>query len=120
SRMINILVPRTKRNTAFVSLQHSRLKRCKAGAHLVLIVSYTICLSMLVAAHSMPSSQFPLSQYLNDAISAARIGAAILQAHSLRRADLIIDKKARNDLVSQADHDAEDAIIEHLREATPQ
>lgn len=68
----------------------------------------------------MPSSQFQLSQYLNDAISAARTGAAILQAHSLRRADLIIDKKARNDLVSQADRDAEAAIIEHLRASTPQ
>jgi len=67
----------------------------------------------------MPSSQFHLSEYLNCAISASRTGAAILQAHSLRRSDLIIDKKARNDLVSQADRDAEAAIIEHLRESTP-
>ncbi|HUH87861.1 MAG TPA: inositol monophosphatase family protein [Pusillimonas sp.] len=68
----------------------------------------------------MPSSQFHLSEYLNAAISAARTGAAILQAHSLRRTDLVIGKKARNDLVSQADHDAEAAIIEHLRASTPQ
>ncbi|WP_026067987.1 inositol monophosphatase family protein [Pusillimonas noertemannii] len=68
----------------------------------------------------MPSSQFHLSEYLNAAISAARTGAAILQAHSLRRSDLVIDKKARNDLVSQADRDAEAAIIEQLQESTPE
>ncbi|WP_397475334.1 inositol monophosphatase family protein [Pusillimonas sp.] len=68
----------------------------------------------------MSSSQFHLSEYLNAAISAARTGAAILQAHSLRRSDLIIDKKARNDLVSQADRDAEAAIIEQLQQSTPQ
>lgn len=68
----------------------------------------------------MPSSQFHLSEYLNAAISASRTGAAILQAHSLSRSDLVIDKKARNDLVSQADRDAEAAIIEQLRESTPE
>lgn len=68
----------------------------------------------------MSSFQFHLSEYLNAAVAAARTGAAILQAHSLRRSDLVIDKKARNDLVSQADRDAEAAIIEHLRECTPQ
>src|SRR5690606_36579153 len=56
----------------------------------------------------------------NTAISAARTGAAVLQAHSLRRSDLVIDKKARNDLVSQADRDAEAAIIEQLQENTAQ
>ncbi len=68
----------------------------------------------------MPSTQLHLSDHLNTAISAARSAAAILQAHAHRRADLIIDKKARNDLVSQADRDAEAAIIEHLGEHTPQ
>lgn len=68
----------------------------------------------------MPTSSLHLTEYLNAAVSAARTGAAILQAHSLRRADLVIDKKARNDLVSQADRDAEAAIIEHLQQATPQ
>lgn len=68
----------------------------------------------------MPSSQFHLSEYLNAAITAARAGAALLQAHFRQRDDLIIDKKARNDLVSQADRDAEIAIIELLREHTPE
>jgi len=67
----------------------------------------------------MPPTQFHLSEYLNAAISAARSGAAILQSHFHHRDDLIIDKKARNDLVSQADRDAEAAIIEILRELTP-
>lgn len=77
-------------------------------------------MSFTAARPRMPSSQFHLSEYLNTAISAARTGAAILQAHSLRRSDLVIDKKARNDLVSQADRDAEAAIIEQLQENTPQ
>ena len=68
----------------------------------------------------MSSSRFHLSEYLNAAISAARTAAAILQAHALKRSDLVIDKKARNDLVSQADRDAEAAIVEQLRESTPE
>ncbi len=68
----------------------------------------------------MQSSQLHLSEYLNAAITAARAGAAVLQAHFRQRDDLIIDKKARNDLVSQADRDAEAAIIELLREQTPE
>ena len=61
-----------------------------------------------------------LSEHLETAVRAARAGAAILQAHAHRRADLIIDKKARNDLVSQADRDAELAILEILKSETPQ
>ena len=68
----------------------------------------------------MQPSQLHLSQYLNDAITAARAAAAILQSHAHHRADLIIDKKAKNDLVSQADREAEVAIIDLLRQQTPE
>jgi len=68
----------------------------------------------------MSSSQFPLGASLQAAIAAARAGAALLQSHAHHRADLIIDKKARNDLVSQADRDAEAAIISLLSEQTPE
>ncbi len=69
----------------------------------------------------MSSSSLHLSEYLNCAISAARAGAAILQTYAHQRRDaLVIDEKSRNDLVSQADHEAEQRIIEHLREGTPQ
>ena len=67
----------------------------------------------------MPASAIHLSQHLDDAVTAARSAAAVLQAYSHNRADLVIDKKARNDLVSQADRDAEEAIISLLRERTP-
>lgn len=70
---------------------------------------------------SMPSSRLALSQYLEAAITAAHAGAAILQSYAhYRRNDLIIDKKARNDLVSQADREAEQAIVAHLRQAAPE
>ena len=49
-----------------------------------------------------------------------RAGAAILQSYAHHRADLVIDRKARNDLVSQADREAEAAIIQELRARTPQ
>jgi len=68
----------------------------------------------------MPSPQFLLSDYLDAAITAARTAAAILQSHASDRSGLTIDKKAKNDLVSQADRDAEAAIIAVLRERTPE
>lgn len=69
----------------------------------------------------MPSSQLHLSEYLNCAISAARAGAAILQSYAHQQRDaLIIDEKALNDLVSQADREAESSIIATLQEGTPQ
>lgn len=67
----------------------------------------------------MPSSQLPLTNCLETAVTAAHAAAAILQSHSHRRSDLVISKKKLNDLVSQADHDAEEAIIEILRAKTP-
>src|SRR3546814_8017898 len=71
------------------------------------------------APHRMQSNRLPLSEYLDTAVTAARAAAAILQAYSHNRAELVIDKKTRNDLVSQADREAEQAIIEILRERTP-
>jgi myo-inositol-1(or 4)-monophosphatase len=61
-----------------------------------------------------------LGAALDAAVQAAHAGAAVLQAYARNRADLVIDFKARNDLVSQADREAEAAIIEVLRELTPQ
>ena len=56
---------------------------------------------------------------LDTALHAARAGAAVLQTYAHKREDLIIDHKGRNDLVSQADRDAETAILEVLRARTP-
>lgn len=67
----------------------------------------------------MPSSQLPLTRCLETAVTAAHAAAAILQSHAHRRSDLVISHKKLNDLVSQADHDAEEAIIDILRTSTP-
>jgi myo-inositol-1(or 4)-monophosphatase len=67
----------------------------------------------------MPTTQLPLTDCLDAAVTAAHAAAAILQSHFHNRDDLIIDKKARNDLVSQADRESEAAIIEILRERFP-
>ena len=61
-----------------------------------------------------------LSELLETALNAAREGAAILQAYAHQRADLVIDHKGRNDLVSQADRESEAAIIEILAGQTPE
>ncbi len=68
----------------------------------------------------MSHSRLPLSDYLDAAVTAAHASAAILQAYARNRSDLVIDKKMRNDLVSQADREAEQAILEVLRERTPE
>lgn len=68
----------------------------------------------------MSSSQLPLTNCLETAVTAAHAAAAILQSHAHRRSDLVINKKNLNDLVSQADHDAEAAIIDILRTNTPE
>ncbi|WP_323011782.1 inositol monophosphatase family protein [Castellaniella sp.] len=59
------------------------------------------------------------ADYLDAAVTAAHAAAAILQSHALHRSDLIIDTKQRNDLVSQADREAEQAIIQILQARTP-
>lgn len=66
-----------------------------------------------------PAPSLDLSAALDCAVTAAHAGAAILQSYAANRADLVIDHKARNDLVSQADRDAEAAVLMHLRERTP-
>lgn len=61
-----------------------------------------------------------LATALEAAVTAAHTAAGILQAYANDRSQLIVDTKARHDLVSQADHDAEAAILQILRERTPQ
>lgn len=56
---------------------------------------------------------------VDAAVSAAHAGAAILQSYAHNRSVLVVDRKARNDLVSQADREAETAIVGILRERTP-
>lgn len=68
----------------------------------------------------MQPSRLPLSDCLDAAVTAAHAAAAILQAYARNRAELVISKKALNDLVSQADQEAEQAIIDILLERTPQ
>ena len=62
----------------------------------------------------------PYSKYLDVAVRAAHAGAAVLQQHRLSRHNLVIDQKGRNDLVSQADREAEQAVIEILQAETPE
>lgn len=68
---------------------------------------------------NMPLSRLPLSDCLDAAVTAAHAAAAILQAYASDRSELIITSKMRNDLVSQADREAEEACIAILRERTP-
>ncbi|MDQ2137942.1 inositol monophosphatase family protein [Alcaligenaceae bacterium A4P071] len=71
---------------------------------------------MTDSTHIVP---LDLGGALDVAVTAAHAGAAILQAYASHRADLVIDHKARNDLVSQADRESEAAVIEILRARTP-
>ncbi|WP_305954730.1 inositol monophosphatase family protein, partial [Bordetella holmesii] len=66
-----------------------------------------------------PKAVLDLGAAIDVAVSAAHAGAAILQSYAHHRSDLIIDHKARNDLVSQADREAEAAILDVLRERSP-
>lgn len=68
----------------------------------------------------MPLSRMPLSAYLEAAIAAAQAAASILQGYASKRGELIIDTKMRNDLVSQADREAELACISVLQERCPE
>ena len=62
----------------------------------------------------------PYTDLLDIAVRAAHAGAAVLQAHRASSERLVIDKKGRNDLVSQADREAEAAVFEILRGQTPE
>ncbi|GAA0511595.1 inositol monophosphatase [Pigmentiphaga sp. GD03639] len=77
---------------------------------------------MSIPAAATMDKPVPLDLFkaLEAAVTAAHAGAAILQAYAHKRSELVIDLKARNDLVSQADREAEIAIIEVLRARTPQ
>lgn len=65
-------------------------------------------------------TSFALSSSLETAVQAAHAGAAILQAYANNRSELVIDTKMRNDLVSQADREAEAAVIHILRSQSPE
>lgn len=67
----------------------------------------------------MPLSRIPLSDYLEAAVTAAHAAASVLQSYASRRNELIIDTKMRNDLVSQADREAEQACVALLQERCP-
>ncbi|HEX7387434.1 MAG TPA: inositol monophosphatase family protein [Castellaniella sp.] len=67
----------------------------------------------------MPASHLLSADCLDAAVTAAHTAAAILQTHALHRDDLEVSFKMRNDLVSQADRDAEQAIIDILHTRTP-
>lgn len=60
----------------------------------------------------------PYAQYLETAVRAARASAAVLERHHQRRADLVIDHKGKNDLVSEADRQAEQAAVAILQQET--
>jgi len=62
----------------------------------------------------------PYAEFLDVAVRAAHAAAAVLQNHRGAREKLVIDRKGRNDLVSQADREAEAAVIEILRSETPE
>lgn len=72
------------------------------------------------AQRSPASATLDLGAAVDAAVTAAHAGAAILQSYAHHRSDLVIDRKARNDLVSQADRESEAAVISVLRERTPQ
>lgn len=61
-----------------------------------------------------------LSEHLQTAVRAAHAAAEILQSHTHGRDKLVIDKKAKNDLVSAADREAEALILEILKSDTPE
>ena len=61
-----------------------------------------------------------LNRAQTTAIEAARAAAEVLQSFSKRRAELVIDHKGRNDLVSQADRLAEQACLAVLTRGTPE
>lgn len=67
----------------------------------------------------MSLSRMPLGDYLEAAIAAAQAAASVLQGYAANRSELVIDTKMRNDLVSQADREAEQACLAVLLERTP-
>jgi myo-inositol-1(or 4)-monophosphatase len=74
---------------------------------------------MQTATRPSKHSSLDLRTAVDAAVCAAHTGAAVLQSYAHNRADLVIDHKARNDLVSQADREAEAAVIEALQSRMP-
>jgi len=72
-----------------------------------------------MSSSSSPTLPVTLAEALDAAVTAAHSAAGILQSYARNRSELVIDVKARNDLVSQADREAEACIVELLRERTP-
>lgn len=68
----------------------------------------------------MTRSRLPLGDYLEAATAAAHAAASVLQSYASNRNELVIDTKTRNDLVSQADREAEQAILDILQERCPE
>ncbi|MDZ7735379.1 MAG: inositol monophosphatase family protein [Gammaproteobacteria bacterium] len=56
---------------------------------------------------------------LNTAIRAARAAGTVILRHMERARDLPVESKGRNDFVTEVDHLAESAIIQHLHKAYP-
>lgn len=93
-----------------------------AFAHAATNLTRATAYTGVMKTHDSPrprASPIDLCAALDAAVMAAHAGAAILQSYVHHRADLVIDRKARNDLVSQADREAEAAIIEALQARAP-
>jgi len=66
-----------------------------------------------------PTTAIDVRAALSIATKAAEAGAQVLQYYARHREQLQINFKMRNDLVSQADQEAEQAIIEVLQKLSP-
>ncbi len=64
------------------------------------------------------STQWPA--WLEHALEAARLAVTCLRHHARQRHRLVVEQKGLNEFVSQADHDAERHIVQHLRQHCPQ
>ncbi len=60
-----------------------------------------------------------LADALDAAVTAAHAAASVIQTYARNRSQLVVDTKTRNELVSQADREAEQAIMQVLTERTP-
>lgn len=67
----------------------------------------------------MQDIQVDFYHALETATTAAKEAASILNIYAQDHSKLSIDHKSRNDLVSQADRDAEQVILQVMREQTP-
>ena len=103
---------------AALDKRHGRPGFCRAATDLTHTWAYTGFMETYDPPRSL-ASPIDLCAALDAAVTAAHAGAAILQSYAHHRADLVIDRKARNDLVSQADREAEAAIIDELQTRTP-